>query len=470
MSTCFNYHVKTAHTFESVRRPHYLDWGNYPSPYKLYPEAKSFKLPPFKAFTGETVDVLYRLCSPGATEDLELQEVANLCFAMNGITKVETFHGEPFGFRATPSAGALYPFELYLFIEGVEGLPDGIYHYQCANHSLELLLEGNYREAFESALCSYIPGNVAAVITSIYARSAWKYRARAYRYCLLDSGHMAANGVAYLRSVGLEGSVVSLFRDNPLNSLLGIDGENEFALCGLLIGRPALKWGEEVLISASFPKALPVVSKPIYEPEIVNAHLAGNLDSCEFYRRFPEPPGELPEAYSLPLGEVLRRRRSRREFTGGLMPFESFKLIVESSLLCFPADWGFPRLNFYIQVRGVEGLRDGIYTVKGGALTLYREGDFSREVMALCLSQNFVARANFNVIFTLDFDGSPTCREYRGALLEAGALGENLYLSAESLNHGACGIGAFYDFDLQAFLGLKRSELPVYVVSVGVLT
>ena len=469
MSTCFNYHVKTAHTYDSVRRPHFLDWSNYPNPFKLYPDVERFRLLPFKGFTGETIDVLYRLCGEAVVEEIDFQELSNLAFAMNGITKLANFHGEPFGFRATPSAGALYPFELYFFVEGFSEIPDGIYHYQPVDHSLELLLKGNYREALESALCCELPGNFVALISTIYARSAWKYRARAYRYCLLDAGHMAANGVAYLRSIGIEGVAVSLFKDNAVNSLLGLDGENEFGLCALLPGEPPLYWGDEVLITASFPSSAPVVVKPIYEPEIVNAHLNGNLDSCEFYRRFPPPADQLPEVSSLPLSEVLLKRRSRREFTGSPMSFNDFKLIVESSLLCFPSDWGFPKLNFFIQVKNVEELPDGIYTVSGGRLALYREGDFSREISSLCLSQRFVSLANLNVVFTLDFENAPTCRDYRGALLEAGALGENLYLSAESLNHGACGIGAFYDFDLQAFLGLKKSELPVYIVSVGVL-
>ncbi len=470
MSYCFNYHLKTAHTYQSVRRPHFLDWSNYPTPFKLYSGVKKFKLLPVRGSPAETVDVLYRLCGEAAVENLDFQEISDLAFAMNGITKVENFHGEPFGFRATPSAGALYPFELYFYLEGFSEVPDGIYHYQSGDHTLELLLEGNFRSALESALCCQIPGNFVAFISTIYARSAWKYRSRAYRYCLLDAGHMAANGVAYLRSVGIEGVAVSLFRDNPVNALLGLDGENEFVLCTLLAGEPPLYWGDEVLITAHFPSYLPVVSKPIYEPEIVNAHLNGNLDSCEFYRRFPPSLGQIPQASSLPLSQTLLKRRSRREFTGGTMTFEHFKLIVESSLLCFPSDWGFPKLNFFIQVRSVEGLPDGIYTVSDGELVLYREGDFGKEVSALCLSQRFVAFTNFNVIFTLDFEENPTCRDYRGALLEAGALGENLYLSSESLNHGACGIGAFYDFDLQAFLGLKRTEFPVYVVSVGVLS
>ncbi|GAB6076697.1 nitroreductase family protein [Desulfurobacterium crinifex] len=52
--------------------------------------------------------------------------------------------------------------------------------------------------------------------------------------------------------------------------------------------------------------------------------------------------------------------------------------------------------------------------------------------------------------------------------MEAGALGEFLYLSSESLNLGACGKGAFYDFELQNFLGLSKTELPIHIVSAGI--
>ncbi len=468
MENCFEYHRATSHTFESVRRPHYLDWSNYPSPYKFYPGVRKFKLLPFSGLTQETLDTLYRLCGEGVTENLSLQELSNLAFAMNGITKVENFHGEEFGFRTTPSAGALYPFELYLFVRDVPEIPDGIYHYQPYDHSLELLSEGNYFESLQTALCSTVDTNVVAVITAIYSRSAWKYRTRAYRYCLLDAGHMAGNGVAYLRSVGLDATAVSLFQDGLLNSLIGVDGREEFALCALLPQRPALYWGEEFNPPEVFPESLPVVKKPVVYPEIEEVHSLGNLESCEFYRSIPASPEYFPETSSLELGKTLLKRRSRREFAGKPITFDQFRFLVESSLLCFPSDWGFPLTNFYLQVKNVEGLSDGIYTVVEGQLALVSPGDYSREMAYLCLGQGFVAFANVNVVFTYSFEDSG-CRRYRGAVMEAGALGENLYLSAESMELGACGIGAFYDFDLQSFLSLKGEELPLYVVSTGSL-
>ena len=467
MESCLDYHLKTAHTYESVRRPHYLDWSNYPSPFKFYRGVKTFPLPPFKFRGQETLDTLYRLCSDYGSDSLTLQEVANLAFSMNGVTKVEDFHGEPFAFRASPSAGALYPFELYLFLRSVEGLPDGLYHYQPVNHSLELLVAGDLFEPLKGALCAEFTGNCVAVVTTIYGRSAWKYRARAYRYCLLDSGHMVANGVAYLRSLGLDATAVSLFKDSRLNALLGVDGTREFATVALLPERPALFWGDEELPPFNYPPSEPVLRRPVREPLVEEAHRAGELADCQFYRPFPGSSSLFPEVTSPPLGDVILKRRSRREFTGRAMPFETFKHLAESSLTCFPSDWGFPKCNLYLQVRNVEGLQSGIYTPSNGRLELVQAGDFGPYVSYLCLSQRFVAYANVNVVFTYSFGG--TCRDYRGALLEAGALGENLYLAAEAFGCGACGIGAFYDLELQAFLGLPPEELPVYVVSVGVL-
>ncbi|SMO36892.1 SagB-type dehydrogenase domain-containing protein [Balnearium lithotrophicum] len=468
MKDCYEYHIKTSHTYESVRRPHFLDWSNYPSPFKFYEGVRRFRLLPFIAVTQETIDTLYRICLQGAVESLSLQEISNLAFSMNGITKVENFHGETFGFRTTPSAGALYPFELYLFIRDLTEIPDGIYHYQPYDHTLELLSEGNYFESLQTALCTTVETNCVAVITAIYERSAWKYRDRAFRYCLLDIGHMVSNGVVYLKSVGLETTALSLFNDDSVNELLGVDGEREFSLCALIPEKPALFWGEESYPPEKFPETLPVLRKPVRSELIEKVYKLSKMDNCEFFRDIPESEGPFPEVSSLPISKVIKKRRSRRGFTGKFISFDEFRFIVESSLLCFPSDWGFPKCNFFIQVRNVNGVPDGVYTVVDGSLTLVERGNFGREMAYLCLGQSFVSRANMNVVFTYRFsDGN--CRDYRGALIEAGALGENLYLSSESLNLGACGIGAFYDFELQRFLNLESNELPVYVVSVGSL-
>ncbi len=471
MKNCYDYHVKTAHTYYSVRRPHFLDWSNYPSPFKVYDGAETFKLP-LPEFKGEsTLNTLYRLCEPAYSGELGVYELSGLCFSMNGITKVENFHGELFGFRATPSAGALYPFELYLYIERIKELPEGLFHYQPYNHSLELLAEGNFKEEVEDSLCCKLSTNVVAFISTIYARSGWKYRERAYRYCLLDAGHMAGNGISFLKSIGLEGKALSLFKDFQVNSLLGLDRREEFVLCSLVAEEPKEKESSrKTEFNFSLPKTEPVVRREIKVPLIEEAHALGEIKECSFKREFKEDIyGRKTAAQSLPFMEVIKKRRSRREFKGETMKFSLFSHIVGSSLRCFPGDWGSLKLKIYLQVRKVEEVPDGIYSFKEGKLEPLALGDFSKELSMLCLSQRFVSFANINAVFTYDFEESDNCRDYRGALLEAGALGELLYLSSESLNCGACGIGAFYDFDLQEFLGLKKKELPVYVVSVGVI-
>ncbi len=467
MSNCFNYHIKTAHTFESVRKPYFLDWNNYPNPFKIYKGVKTFQLPEPSGETKETLDTLFQLCSGWGEDNLSLQELSNLCFALNGVSAVEVFHGEEFYFRTSPSAGALYPFEVYLAVKEIPQIPDGLYHYQPTSHSLELLLKKNVFPQLQSALCAEIPGNVVAFVSTIYARSAWKYRTRAYRYCLLDAGHSIANGVTYLRSIGVGGNAVALFKDNALNSLLGLDGENEFTVAAVLIDKPALFWGDEFLVSVQFPSALPIVKYPIENSEIVNTHLSGNLEDCEFYRDYPEEALPIPGTTSPPLMDVLKRRRSRREFTGELLPFEKAKFLLESSLNCFPCDWGFPKTNIYVQINNVEGVKDGVYAVGNDKLYPIMEGNFSKEIAYLSLGQSFLSKANINVIFTFDFE-STTCRDYRAAMLESGSLGELLYLAAEALGLGACGIGAFYDYDLKVFLGLPEFEVPLYIVAIGV--
>ncbi|GAB6076696.1 hypothetical protein [Desulfurobacterium crinifex] len=76
MNNCYNYHVKSALTFESVRKSHYLDWSNYPNPFKVYKNVEKFPLLPFEGHTQETIDVLFRICGEGGEDNLSFQEIS----------------------------------------------------------------------------------------------------------------------------------------------------------------------------------------------------------------------------------------------------------------------------------------------------------------------------------------------------------------------------------------------------------
>lgn len=155
-------------------------------------------------------------------------ELGQLAWACQGRT-------DPRGFRTAPSAGALYPLELYV------ALPEGLFHYLPASHALERRAEGDLRPALqEAALGQESVGSAAAVfiLAGVYERTAAKYgRERAPRYVHMEAGHAAQN--LLLQAVALElGAVpVGAFEDDRVAQVLGLP-RDERPLYLLPVGHP----------------------------------------------------------------------------------------------------------------------------------------------------------------------------------------------------------------------------------------
>jgi SagB-type dehydrogenase family enzyme len=163
---------------------------------------------------------------------LSLAEVGQLLWAAQGINR-------PAGKRTAPSAGALYPLEVYLVAGRVRDLSVGIYKYHPAGHELIEVAAGDRREELSAAAHgqSWIQAAPAAiVITGVYGRTAEKYGQRAERYVHIEAGHAAQN--VYLQGVGLKlGTVIAgAFDDAGVRRLLQANPE-ETPLGILPIGR-----------------------------------------------------------------------------------------------------------------------------------------------------------------------------------------------------------------------------------------
>ena len=128
-------------------------------------------------------------------EPISLENVSQLLWAAQGFTSKS-------GLRTAPSAGALYPLELYLLAGDVSNLSQGIYKYQPQDHSLELVVPADkQRELGDVALKQQALYDAAAVIvfTAIYERTMGKYGQRGIRYVHMEVGHAAQN--VYLQAV-----------------------------------------------------------------------------------------------------------------------------------------------------------------------------------------------------------------------------------------------------------------------------
>jgi SagB-type dehydrogenase family enzyme len=167
-------------------------------------------------------------------ETLKLAEVGQVLWAAQGLTDRR-------GYRAAPSAGALYPLELHLVAGSVDGLTAGTYRYLPQEHALIRTVAADRREAIgEAALGQGFLRRAPALlaICALPARTAAKYGARSDRYVCLEAGHAAQNVCLQALSLGLGTVPVGAFRDEPLRSALALPG-GEIPLYLMPLGRPA---------------------------------------------------------------------------------------------------------------------------------------------------------------------------------------------------------------------------------------
>jgi SagB-type dehydrogenase family enzyme len=167
-----------------------------------------------------------------ALAPLKLSEIAQLLWAAQGVS-------DPRGLRSAPSAGALYPLELYIVAENVDGLEAGVYHYRSEEHTLERVIKGKRRNRlYLAALAQECvkEAPAAVVITAVYERVTGKYGKRGVRYVHMEAGHAAQNFYLQAESLGLATVVVGAFSDRGVQKAIGAAKEEE-PLCIMPVGR-----------------------------------------------------------------------------------------------------------------------------------------------------------------------------------------------------------------------------------------
>lgn len=170
-----------------------------------------------------------------SSEKITLKELSQILWAAQGIT-------DESGKRAAPSAGALYPIELYVVPNNVENITCGIYHYVPEDHTLVLFREGNFTESvYRSAISQNAVKEAAAVIifTAVREKTALKYSDSADEYIAMEAGHISENILLESVSLGLGAVPVGGFYDVELDALIGIQGSGESSLYLNCVGHPS---------------------------------------------------------------------------------------------------------------------------------------------------------------------------------------------------------------------------------------
>ncbi len=163
---------------------------------------------------------------------LSRQEVAQLLWAAQGITDSD-------GERTAPSAGALYPLELYVVVGNVKDITKGIYKYKPHQHELVKVLDGEQRENLSRAALrqsSVEQGAIDIVITAIYERITGNYGDRGVRYVHMEAGHAAQNVHLQAAAMNLGTVVIGAFDDARVKEILNLP-ENEKPLYIMPVGR-----------------------------------------------------------------------------------------------------------------------------------------------------------------------------------------------------------------------------------------
>lgn len=163
---------------------------------------------------------------------IKLKDLSQILWAAQGVTmKIDTVPGWWVGqewlggVRTAPSAGALFPIELYIAVGDVENLDQGLYKYNALNHTIIKIADGDKREEVrKAALGQSAVGNGPAciIITANFGRTEYKYESRATQYVYIESGAVCQNIYLQCNSLSIGTVMIGAIREEPMKVALGL--------------------------------------------------------------------------------------------------------------------------------------------------------------------------------------------------------------------------------------------------------
>ncbi|MFB2978257.1 SagB/ThcOx family dehydrogenase [Microseira sp. BLCC-F43] len=498
-----HYHERTKYDPETIStKSQGLDWSKQPSPFKEYKFGTTFDLKPYLKDTLESKN-------PSDTHRW-WRRLSRLLFCSYGLTaRVPTMFAEPLYLRSAPSAGGLYPAEVYLISRGTPLLPPGLYNYQSKTHSLIHFWEDSVWTALQEA-CFWHPvleaTQLTLVTTAIFYRSAWRYQDRAYRRIFLDTGHLLGNIELAGAIAQYRPHLIGGFADEAVNQLLYLNSEQEGAIA-------VIPLADLLDVKQNLPLAPTTLPTPpqIDYPNLLDGellpyfHRATQIELSPSAPQIPavvEPEKSLEDKYNFPFclkvstqtspidwGENLQalentilRRRSTRSYTGANLTLDELNALldftyqpqhyIDGGLDASPDYFDLSLIETFIAVSGVDGLEEGCYYYAPLAeeLRQIRFKNFRPQLHYLCLGQELGRDAAAVLFHTADLKQAVAKhgdRVYRYLHMDAGHLGQRLNLAAIRLNLGVSGIGGFFDNQVNEVLGIPADEAVLYITTLG---
>jgi len=227
-----------------------------------------------------------------------------------------------------------------------------------------------------------------------------------------------------------------------------------------------------------------------YTPDRIGGHYLDWEHMPERYKSYPEAAAKikLPDVKFGEAGdlwEIILRRRSVRNYSpDSPLPLDVLSILLwatqgitadvgDYQFRSAPSAGGLYPIETYLLARAVEGLEQGIYHFgpRTFDLEFLRAGDFSQTLAQAALGQRMIADAQVTFIWTAIVARSKwkyRQRAYRYIYLDAGHIAQNLYLAGTAAGMGVCGIGAFFDDQVNAVIGVDGTEeTALYLASIG---
>ena len=176
-------------------------------------------------------------------EKMTLLQLSYLLWCSQGVKEIR---GKSYAtLRTVPAGGARHPFEVYMTVQNVEGLPNGLYHYLPMKHHIECLKEVEDLKPF---ITDSLQGqkwaekaNIVFYYSFVCYRAEWRYGIYAHRMCMADAGHVTENVYLAATSIGLGGCAIGSIREAKANAAFGLDGEEEFIFLAHPVGKISAK-------------------------------------------------------------------------------------------------------------------------------------------------------------------------------------------------------------------------------------